>query len=58
MGLLVDKYSKEELKEMATTCLAARDSGDVRYSILIKTLSAIMGIPVKDVENRIEYMAI
>ena len=54
----MNKYSKEELKEMATTCLAARDSGDVRYSILVNALSAILGIPVKDVENRIEYMAI
>lgn len=51
------KYTTEQLQAMAETALQARANGDVRYGVLVTTLSARFGLPVPDVELRIVALA-
>jgi hypothetical protein len=48
------KYSKDQLHSMATKALAARDSGDLRYTFLLLQLATAFGMSRQQVDQAIE----
>jgi|GEM_PF-3044922 hypothetical protein len=53
----MSKYTREQLTNMATEVLRARLSGDEREAILVARISTATGLSARDVENRIELLA-
>lgn len=53
----MSKHSIEQLREMALECQKARDSGDVRYQILIAMISMRTGLPIPTVASKIDEYA-
>ena len=52
------KYTNEQLTEMAKTAIDDRDNGvGVLYLQLVVTVGAIAGLPVAEVQRRIDMMA-
>lgn len=52
-----NKYSPEQLRQMARTALAARDAGDRRWYTLRLLCATMSGLGIQETERRIEALA-
>lgn len=50
------KYSKNQLRQMATQALQARDDGDPRYQLLVMNMCMITGLQSGTVEYKIKEL--
>jgi len=53
----MNKYSKEQLQQMAAQTLEARDNGDPRYQLLLMNVCMITGLSSGAVEYKIQVLA-
>lgn len=53
----MNKYSKEQLQQMAAQTLEARDTGDPRYQLLLMNVCMITGLTSQAVEYKIQAIA-
>ncbi|MCP5017150.1 MAG: hypothetical protein GY938_18040 [Ketobacter sp.] len=51
------KYTAQQLQQMATTLLDAKANGDVRYLEFVMTVSIKAGVAIEEVERRIHGYA-
>lgn len=51
------KYSRDQLREMARTCIAAKQRSDARYLQIVMRLALRLGIAPAQAEAGIEELA-
>lgn len=51
------KYTKDQLQQMATEALQARNTGDQRYSHLVMVMQMFTGLNQQQVEKNIQKLA-